>query len=289
MKRILLIFVLTFILQSSYSQSQEAAAYEVDEFNLWNKQIGDTAYVFADQAYLRDAPSLNGKIIDSLVHGTPVYIKSEAYNPSTIRGFKAPWQKISYLYDNKYKEGFIWLGLLDLGHNKNNKSLNFIHGFLRFEKGTSYSEPTYLLEIKCMDNNNLIARNYYPVSLNGQTYTDSKILPNMGLSNLESIHRIGFLGEACGIASTHYYFSWNGQNFETMFQKSSVGDAGVYYYEETILFPSEHNLGANLIIKDIEEGEVIDEYVSEPKYKKTRKREKYYWDGKHAAQVIEMK
>ena len=65
-----------------------------------------------------------------------------------------------------------------------------------------------------------------------------------------------------------------------MFSKHAVGDAGVSYYEETILFPAEHNLDHTLIIKDIVEGEVIDYDAEDLQYSEIRRREKYSWDGK---------
>lgn len=122
-----------------------------------------------------------------------------------------------------------------------------------------------------------------------KTYAESKLLPNMGLEGLQTIHRVGFHGEACGIPTTHYYVGWNGQHFVTMFNKSSVSDAGVFYHEEIILFPSEHNLDSNLIIKDIIEGEAIDEQAQELKFKETRSREKFLWDGKVVTQLLEMR
>lgn len=71
----------------------------------------------------------------------------------------------------------------------------------------------------------------------------------MGLEGIQYIHRVGFHGEACGISTTHYYLGWNGENFVVMFSKSSVSDAGVSYYEEKILFPSEHNLEPGQLIR----------------------------------------
>lgn len=258
----------------------DLAAFEVSEFNLWNKHPNDTAYVFADKAYIRSLPSASGKIIDSLTHGSAVYIKSKAYNPTTIRGFEAPWQKIIYQQNNQIREGFIWLGLLDLSSNKDKIGNNFIYGFLRYDNPEKHQNSGYTLQIKGFDKDkNLIAKCDYKLELNGQSYTDSKLLSNMGLENLDNIYRIGFLGEACGVATTHYYFSWNGKSMDYLFNKSSVSDAGIFYYEETILFPSEHKLADNLIIKDIEQGEVIDEMADELKYKTKRKREKYSWDG----------
>ncbi|SFS82824.1 SH3 domain-containing protein [Sphingobacterium wenxiniae] len=285
-----LIFILTSII--TYAQEDRPAAYEVYEgYNYWGNNKGDTAYVFADVAYVRDYPSTSSVLLDSLTHGTMVTIISDGYNESIIRGFAAPWHEISYLKNGQIRKGFIWLGLLALGRHVDGQGNQFIHGFLRFEPPTSYGGGNeYLCEVKYLTpQQELIARQYYPVTRDGQNYSDSKLLPNMGLEGLQSIHRVGFHGEACGIPTTHYYLGWNGQNFVTMFSKTSVGDAGVYYYEEKILFPSEHHLDPTLIIKDIVEGEVIDYDAEELEYKETKRREKYTWDGKSVWQVLEMR
>lgn len=273
-----------------YAQ-EDAAAYIVeDDYGFWQKQVGDTAYVFADIAYIRDYPSTRGRLLDSLPQETALIIKSESYNNAMARGFEAPWRRVSYVKDGQRKEGFIWSGLLALGRLVSEEGNIFSFGFLRYEKETSYSPAAYMLQVKCFDRNkNLKSKDYYPAELDEQRYSEYKLLPSMGLSGLQNIFRIGFLGEACGIPSYYYYFSWNGQEILPMFSRYTVGDAGIYYYEEKILFPSEHNLDPNLIIKDIEEGEVIDENAEEYQYKKKRKREKYIWDGKVASQLMEMK
>ncbi|WP_022829320.1 hypothetical protein [Sphingobacterium paucimobilis] len=273
-----------------FAQEQPAAYVLEDGYDFWMKEKGDTAYVFADMAYIRDYPSTKGKLLDSIPQETRVIIKSDSYNNSIARGFEAPWRKISYVKDGKEKEGFIWSGLLSIGRIQQKDGTIFNIGFLRYEKETSYSAATYLLEVKCFDSNgHLKAKDYYPAELSEQRYSEHKLLPHMGLEGLENIVRIGFLGEACGIPSFYYYFSWDGKEVIPMFSRYTVSDAGIYYHEEKILFPSEHNLDPNLIIKDIEEGEVIDEDAQEYHYKKTRKRIKYIWDGKIAAELIEMK
>lgn len=284
-----LLAILVHIQCNVFAQNEAPQAYVVsNEYNLWNKAVGDQAYVFADVAYIRDYPSTSGKLVDSLQHGSIVKIISEGYNQSTIRGFEAPWHKVEYSVNGKNKTGFIWLGLLALSKETNNKGEQFLIGFLKRSKDPMSLE--YLVEIKAFDNNsNLIARSYYPATLGGQTYVESKVLPNMGLENLQSIHRIGFLGEACGISSNHYYFGWNGQEMIPMLDKSSVSDAGVFYYNETILFPSEHKLDNVTIIKDIEEGEVIDDEAEVLQYKVKKERKEYRWDGKNIAEVMYMK
>ncbi|MEQ7799673.1 hypothetical protein ABDJ41_07645 [Pedobacter sp. ASV1-7] len=82
-----------FLFFSSFSvlAQEQPTAYVVEtEFNIWNKKINDTAYVFADIAYIRDHPSLKGVILDSLTAGTNIIIKSEGYNKILIKDFYAP-------------------------------------------------------------------------------------------------------------------------------------------------------------------------------------------------------
>jgi hypothetical protein len=111
----------------------------------------------------------------------------------------------------------------------------------------------------------------------------------MGLAGLQAIYRIGFFGEACAVPTDHHYVGWTGKDFINLPGKSNVSDAGVLYHEEKLLFPSEHRLGPSLIIKDIIDGEVIDPDQKELKYKESKKRVKYIWDGKIASEIIEMK
>lgn len=282
MKRVHLLFYSILVSLTAYAQLDAPAAYQVYEGNnLWNKQKGDTAYVFADVAYIRDYPDTDANLLDSLTHGTMLLIASDGYNPRTIRGYKAPWNDVQYEKNGALKTGFIWLGLLALERQTEDYGNPFIHGLLRYEKPSEHGGDRYICEVKYLTpDHNLIGKTHYPVDLYHQTYTTSKLLPNMGLEGIQYIHRVGFHGEACGIPTVHYYLGWNGKSFVDMFSKHAVGDAGVSYYEETILFPAEHNLDHTLIIKDIVEGEVIDYDAEDLQYSEIRRREKYSWDGK---------
>lgn len=281
MKNIILILITSFALFKGYGQSKDSTSYELAGYTtLWNKQIGDTAYIFANVAYIRDEPTLKSNIIDSLNNGKPVIIKSEAYNYTMVRGFEAPWQKISYTKDNKVLEGYIWIGLLNIGSVLNDDGQLFLYGFLRCNNSPNLYNRTYILEVKCFDNNGKILDQIsYPIQLSEQSFSESKMLSNMGLQNLKAIYRIGFLGEACAVPSLHYYFTWNGKRLNYLLHKFNVSDAAVYYYSENVLFPSEHKLSSDLIIKDIEQGEVIDETADELEYKVINKREKFIWNG----------
>jgi hypothetical protein len=290
MKKTLLLFFFTLTFLSIRAQEQPAAYAVNQEFNLWNFQIGDTAYVFADIAYIRDNANTKAKLLDSLAEGTMVVIKSEGYNGNTIRGFYAPWYKISYIKDNIKQEGFIWLGLLALNSIYNQDQEQFLYGFKKYKAATESNNSYYDAEIKVLNKEKkCIARASYEAEVNQQTGTETKILGGMGLKNIKNIHRSAFLGEACGIATQYYYFAWNGHDLIHFPDKMSISDAGVFYHDETLLFPSEHKGDPTTIYKNIIAGENIGDDLDSPNYKEIKSQKKYTWDGTTLSEIIEMK
>lgn len=282
---------LLIILSVSVQAQERPAAYAVDkELNLWNKNINDTARVFADIAYIRDYPGLNGALLDSLNAGTKVMIKSEAYNNTLIKDFHAPWHKVEYTIGKQKRSGFIWLGLLALGTNTDKEGKLWMYGFNKYLNRSNDEAHLSLCEIKVLDaSSHLIGRTSILITKGDRPSTGGKIMDNMGLAGLQSIYRIGFFSESCGVPTDHYYLGWTGSEFLPLPGKTNVSDAGVSYYEEKLLFPSEHRLDPSLIIKDIIEGEVIDPDQKELTYKESKKRVKYIWNGKIASEIIEMK
>lgn len=117
---------------------------------------------------------------------------------------------------------------------------------------------------------------------------DSKLLDGMGLEGLHSIFRFYFSGEACGIPTDYYYFGWNGAALLSLPGKTAVADAGVYYYEESLLFPSEPGGRPGQIIRLIHRGEADEEKTdanSDPVFTEERRQEVYRWDGKKATKL----
>jgi hypothetical protein len=80
--------------------------------------------------------------------------------------------------------------------------------------------------------------------ISGQTYTEGKILDNMGLTGLQAIYRIGFFSESCGVPTAPHYIGWTDTEFLDLPGKGNVSDAAIFYQEEKLLFPSEHKLAA---------------------------------------------
>ena len=263
-----------------YSKAQQTSKFD-DNFNLWNIQKGQQATVFAAKAYIRAQPNLKAAIIDSLSLGNNVTINSSPFKGNTIKNFYAPWYEISYSDGNAKKTGFIWLGLLALGKQSATDGSQYVYGFERFLKSTNeQDEDRFLTVVKLLDaNGNLRAEQSFPFAYSEQTISQSKLLSAMGLQNVKQIIRIEFLGEACGVTSEYNYVAWTGLQLVNLPSRYSVGDAGVYYYDEKILFPSEHGKNNQIIYKYIEEGEVIDDNAENPNFRVTKKKEQFQWSG----------
>ncbi|MCS4164386.1 hypothetical protein M2419_001458 [Sphingobacterium sp. BIGb0116] len=280
MRKLMGCYLIILVIGPFCSKAQENLKFD-DNFNLWNIQKGQSATVFATKAYVRAQPSLKAAIVDSLSVGNVVTITSAPFKGNTLKNFYAPWYEISYSDGSSKKNGFIWLGLLALGKQTASDGSQYIYGFERFTKSINEQEQDHFSTVvKLLDTNgNFLAEHTFPFAYSEQTFSQSKLLPAMGLQNVKQIIRIEFLGEACGIPSEYNYVAWTGQRLVDLPSRYSVSDAGVFYYDEKILFPSEHGKNNQLIYKYIEEGEAIDDDAENPNFKITKKSEEFLWNG----------
>ncbi|OYD44207.1 hypothetical protein CHU00_18105 [Sphingobacterium cellulitidis] len=253
-----------FALVNSVAMAQEEpAAYVVnDEYNLYLTQKDSTALVFANMAYIRKEPSTKSELKDSISIGTEVkFLDDVGLNPMSLRGMYLPWQRVEYKKDNQVKTGYIWLGLLSLGHTYDKSSNNlFMYGFAW--KSNEVNENYYWVETKVLDKDRqLLGTNSFPYYPGGQSYTTAELQKNTGLEDAKRIYSIKFLGEACGIASEYHALAWNDQGFIPLPKTSSVSDAGVFYYSEELIYPNQHKKGKDIILKRIEEGEADEDQL----------------------------
>jgi len=261
-----------------YTKAQENLKFD-DSFNLWNVRCGQQATVFAAKAYVREQPNLKAAIVDSLSIGNIVTITSPPFKGNTIKNFYAPWHEITYAENGIKKIGFIWLGLLALGKLSASDGSQYIYGFERLTENSD-GQNLFSTGVKMLDaKGGFLAEHTYPFTYSGQTFAQSKLLPAMGLQNVKQILRMEFLGEACGIPSEYYYMAWTGKQLIDLPSRYSVADAGIYYYDEKMLFPSEHGKNNQIIYKYIEEGEALDDHAENANFKITKKQEEFQWSG----------
>ena len=276
MKKILLILMLLFVILS-YSQEEYTHNY------YWNISNNSKAIVGFTKCYVRESPNINSVLLDSLQLGSEVMVKKSTEALYKIKGINVSWVEIEY--KNKVGEtkvGCVWKGLLALNYVKNG-SLTYLTTIDKIEKTKSeeYYNQNFSISAKILDKENLLLNELtIKKYLSESSYFENKTIGHLGLSQLQNIYRISFSGESCGVPTFHYYFGWNGNKLLLLPEKMNVGDADVYYHSEELVFPSEKGGKPDLIIKKIEEAELIEE--TSGIYNMKNGEEIYKWNGDKA-------
>jgi len=255
MKKIVIVLLMLFV-TFSYSQDKYNHNY------YWNFQDNTKAIVGFPICYVRKSPNIKSVVLDSLQLGAEVMVKSTSETLYKIKGINLSWVVIEYKnQDGATKEGFVWKGLLALNYVRNN-SFTYLTTIDKIEKIKSkeYFNENFLISAKVLGTDNqLLDEKTIKKCLSESSYFQNKTIGHLGLSQLQNIYRISFSGESCGVPTFHYYFGWNGNKLLKLPEKMNVGDADVYYHSEEFVFPTEKGGKPDMIVKKIEEAELIEE------------------------------
>jgi hypothetical protein len=272
MKRIILISMLLAVVAGMKAQTANNLDYP-----LWRMEQGTSMAVFAEKAYVRGTPSLQGAIVDSLLPGQTLIVDSViTASPLTMKGMVTPWLKMHYTSAGKELKGYIGVALLSLG-TFNKDDITFVYGL---EKRTVQADKeTLTVRIKAIDKDHrtIDAKEWTIDGGENARSTESKLLGEMGLDNVKEIFRLNFSGEACGLPTDYYYFGWNGTNLLQLPGKSNTVDAGAFAYTETLIFPKEPGGQPGKILKVMTTETYAEDGIS-IESRKTEK-ETYTWDG----------
>ncbi len=258
------------------------------DYNVWSIQPDSIYIVFAKKAYVRSDAGVSNPLIDSLAAGEKIIAKEQTKRFETVRNIYAPWVKISYTKDGAQKEGYMWLGSVAI-KNTWAGNTNFLFGIDRLEKEKDASDPTstyikYVMQVKAVADSVIDQKEWKIDAGEAATYMDMMMLGDTKLQNLQNVVRMQAGGEACGIPTNYFYYGWTGKKFLPFPGKYSVGDAGVFYHSETLLFPHEKGGQPNKILKLTEEEEVLEEATEtkKEKVKRSKSKEVYVWNGEKA-------
>lgn len=276
MKKVVFILLMLFV-TLSYSQDE----YSRNDY--WNFQDNSKAIVGFAKCYVRESPNINSIILDSLQLGSEVMVKKTSEELFKFKGINVSWVEIKF--KNKFgetKAGYLWKGLLALNFIKK-QGLTYLTTINKIEKFKSggYINDHFSISAKILNNKNLLLNQItLKKFLSESTYFENKTIGSLGLSKLQNIYRISFSGESCGVPTLYFYFGWNGNKLLLLPEKMNVGDADVYYHSEEFVFPSEKGGKPDLIIKKIEEAELIEE--TSGIYNMTEGEEIFKWNGEKA-------
>lgn len=258
-----------------------------EDYNIWNQGENLSYIVSAKKAMVRKGPSVAEPALDSLSFGDKVMFREQVKTYSNIKGIYAPWIKVEYSKNDKKGTGYVWLGLLGFQHFEKGDTA-FVYSIENASLQKSmpdFTENKFLISLKAINKSEVIASKEWTVIADESTnFVYGKTLGNVGLQNIHEVFRLTFSGEACGIPSNFYYHGWDGKKFFDLPGKYTVGDAGVFYHSEILLFPNEKGGKPGYIIKLIEEEELIQEETAtqKEKFKKSNGSEVYVWNGEKA-------
>ncbi|RYD77719.1 MAG: hypothetical protein EOP53_12530 [Sphingobacteriales bacterium] len=288
-----LLALFTFIITTAAAQAQTPWR---EDYTIW-QSYDSTAqwYVYAAKAMIRETPAADGLLLDSALAGSQLQGVAFVKKNTIARGIHAPWIKVKYKKGNEEKSGYVWMGSVAF-KNMLKGDTAFIYGIDKVTAkkiaADDYTEYSLHIGLKAFYNNTLLDEKKWIIPGDeSSSYADAKLLGNMGLQNTHEVLRINIGGEACGVPTNYYYHGWNGQRFFELPTKYNVGDAGVFYHAETLLFPSEKGGKPGYIIKLMEEEEMLEEESDKKpaKYKKSTGKEVYSWNGEKAVKIETVK
>ncbi|SEW38979.1 SH3 domain-containing protein [Chitinophaga arvensicola] len=282
--RTMLFFVLTCLLASIcapvFAQEQEEYV-----FNTWLASKDDSRYIFADTAMVRISPDTKQAAIDTLLAGDDItVVELLTKQMFTLKGITLPWIKIKYKKDGVEKEGYVWEGLISFSPMRRG-DLKFVYAYDRrvdtvIDKTKQFQ---YIVKLKVVQARTILASTTFKIfEGESSSFSYPKVMPALGLNNVQHIVSLSFGGEACGVPTDYYYFAWmKDGRLVSLPGRTEVGDAGVYYHGESFIFPGEKNGQPDTIILSIheeEETEKVDKN-GEPIMSVKESSEKYSWDG----------
>ena len=287
---------LVLILSPFFVSSQEKSGHNY----YWNDYEEHVAIIGANNCYVREKPSIQSQLLDSLQIGKKIKVlkASDENGVNTdlqIKGLNVSWAEIEYLNNNgKQVKGYLWKGFIAVGFFTTEK-FTYLTTIDRVDKKVEteqYEPELFSVSIKVLDlNNSIVGQRTIKKEIGESHYFQNKAIGNLGLKGLENIYRISFSGEACGIPTLYYYHGWNGKNFLELPEKYDISDAGVYYHSEDFIFPKENGGKQDVILKKVEEGQYDEDSFTNNNYVThvTKWTETFKWDGQKAVFISKSK
>jgi len=259
-----------------------------DDVRTWSLNENDSRYIFADTAYVRISPDTKQAPADTLFAGDDITVSAITDKLFSLKGLSAPWVEVKYKKNGVDKAGFLWQGLISFAPMRRGDT-KFVYAIDRridstlVYDGEKSVSKIFVVKLKVVRAGKLLASSSCRVfDGEGANFSEPKVMSGLGLSNVQNIVTLCFSGAACGVPSEYYYFAWmNDARLVPLPDRMTVGDAGVYYHDESFTFPAEKDGQPDMIFWNMveeEETEKVDRNGA-PVMKVTKDAAKYTWDG----------
>jgi len=223
-------------------------------------------YLFGDNVRIRKSPEIKeDNVKDTLPAGYAVTVDKKTDKVMSMNGFSSNWYVVSYKNKGKKDSGYVWGGLLSIGYVKSGSDL-FLLGIKSFDDKKGFQGECRLVSGGQIASALTIELHDLP---EGDTnpfysYTVSLTLNNgMGLTGLSSVVDIYSQFGACGYPFGHNWIGIAGKKIYYLGKDNSVSEAGVFHYDERMVFPSQDKAlkdEVRLVIESFDFDEKIKDY-----------------------------
>ena len=255
MKKILLFFLLT--INFTIAQNE---VYHSPNADL---QLGEYYALFGDDVKFRAKAATNSKVLALLKIGSDVELLEKTTKTLLYNGMESPFYKVKY----NGKTGYILGGLISL-EKKQTANNTYLFAYKKVEF-------RHHLLIRTIDSKGGISEQETPL---GDTSISIILSDNKELKGIEHILRIENHPEACGIVGGDIYFFETTNGLKKAISTTIFSEAGLHWYSENLVFPTDENGIANRILYKEEKGEYGDEASNEV-YVATTSRELRWENG----------
>ncbi len=198
-------------------------------------------FIFGDNARVRKIPEIaETNIADTLPAGFPVKILKKTSRVMSQNGFSEYWYQISYMKNEKKVTGYIWGGLIAAGYQKTDKDL-LIFGFRKYAANGGFEGECRLIHDGKIISSLPVTLHDFPSGGENPFYVYNITVNfhnNLGLSGLKHIISINCNYEACGYPAGNIWIGISDEKLYYLGTDTSVFEAGVFHYEEEMIFPS---------------------------------------------------
>jgi len=240
MKNLYLLFLL--FLPNNLCTAQETTVYLNVDYQF---EAGKSYKLFGDKVKLRNKPSSDSEILDTLRIGSNIEILKKTKEILNFNGQDSYWYKV-----------------------KANNQVGYVLGGLIALDFATIGGDTYLVSTRQDSTYSYVkirllapeATNYFESETT--IFTDLfsiKVFGNRGLDGVTSMVLLDLHAEACGVDGGGTYFFHHGTFFEPVIKLSVVGEAGIFHFSEELIFPDENEYSDGSMMYIREASEYMDE------------------------------
>lgn len=251
MKRLLLTFAILFPLFS-------------------NAQVGEDAfqYILGDNVNVRDQPNTSGKKIAKLQAGDGVHILEQTDGSLRVDGLDDYWLKVEFKLNGAFQSGYIWGGLVSDQAQEVSDGAMFLAGTRKWTE-----DDGFLVRCMVVKDHEILAQIDLSAGMGWAEETHFfSLYPQLmykmehGFPQFSDVLILSMSPEACGVVGYDYALFYKEKQLIAGPVGNSVSEAGLFYSDESFIFPADSGGVKNqlLVVQESAEVEGEDEDYPEP-------------------------